>query len=147
MRRGIYSIFAAVVLICLFAVSSAKAQSTNRLVLHADIPFEFTVGKVTLPAGEYTVRNVSDSSDILQLRSADGQAGVLVQMNSIYGKADQSAKLIFSRYGNHHFFAQAWMPATRTGLEASKSGAQRAIERELATTGLKTEKVALTVRR
>ena len=80
MRKGIYSIFAAVVLICLFAVSSAKAQSTNRVVLQADIPFEFTIGKVTLPAGEYTVRSVSDSSDILQLRSADGHS-VLVQMN------------------------------------------------------------------
>src|SRR6266852_6084499 len=107
MRRGIYSIFAAVVLICLFAVSSAKAQSTNRVVLQADIPFEFTVGKVTLPAGEYTVRSMSDSSDILQLRSADGHSA-LVLMNSIIGKADESAKLIFNQYGNHYFFAQSW---------------------------------------
>jgi hypothetical protein len=147
MRKGIYSIFAAAVLICLCAVSSAKAQSTNRVVLKADIPFEFTIGKVRLPAGEYTVRSVSDSSDILQLISADGHAGALVQMNSIYGKTAESAKLTFSRSGNHYFFAQAWMPATRIGLEASKSGAQRAIERELATTGPRIEEVALTVRR
>jgi hypothetical protein len=146
MRRGIYSVFAAVVLICLFAVSSAKGQSTNRVVLQADIPFEFTVGKVTLPAGEYTVRSVSDSSDILQLRSADGRS-ILVQMNSIIGMADDSAKLIFNRYGNHYFFTQAWMPATQTGLEASKSRAQRAARRELA--GLKPEiaEVALIARR
>ena len=147
MRKGIYSVFAAVVLICLFAVTAAKAQSTNRAVLQADIPFEFTVGKVTLPAGEYTVRSVSDSSDILLLRSADGHAGALVQMNSVYGNANETAKLVFSRYGNHYFFAQAWMPATRIGLEASKSGAQRAIERELATTRPRIEEVALTVRK
>jgi hypothetical protein len=147
MRKGIYSVFAAVVLICLFAVSSAKAQSTNRMVLQADIPFEFTIGNVTLPAGKYTVGNASDSSDILRLRSADGHSRALVQMNSIIGNADNNAKLVFSRYGNHYFFAQAWMPATRTGLEASKSGAQRAIERELATTGPRIEEVALTVRR
>jgi hypothetical protein len=146
MRKGIYSIFAAVVLICLFAVLSAKAQSTNRGLLQADIPFEFTVGNVTLPAGKYTVSSASDSFHILRLRSADGQARALVHMNSINGKADESAKLVFSRYGNHYFFAQAWMP-TKPGLEAPKSGAQRAIERELATTGLKTEEVALTVRR
>lgn len=146
MRKGIYSVFAAVILICLFAVSSAKGQSTNRVVLQADIPFEFTVGKVTLPAGEYTVRSVSDSSDILQLRSADGHS-ILVQMNSIIGKADDSAKLIFNRYGNHYFFTQAWMPATQTGLEASKSRAERAARRELA--GLKPEiaEVALIARR
>jgi hypothetical protein len=146
MRKGIYIVFAALVLICLSAVSSAKAQSTNRLVLQADIPFEFTIGKVTLPAGEYTVRSVSDSSDILQLRSADGH-GVLVQMNSIIGKADENAKLIFNRYGNHYFFSQAWMPATQTGLEASKSKAERAAGRELA--GLKptVAEVALIARR
>jgi hypothetical protein len=147
MRKGIYSVFAAVVLICLFAVSSAKAQSTNRVVFRADIPFEFMVGKVRLPAGEYTVKNVSDSSDILQLTSTDRHAGVLIQKNSIYGKTDERAKLIFSRYGNHYFFSQAWMPATRIGLEALKSGAQRAIERELATTGPRIEEIALTVRR
>jgi hypothetical protein len=134
MRKGIYSVIAAVALICLFAVSSAKAQSTSRVVLRAEIPFEFSIGKVTLPAGEYTVRNVSDSSDILQLRSADGHSA-LVQMNSIIGKADDNAKLVFNRYGNHYFFAQAWMPATQTGLEAPKSRAERAARRELA--GLK----------
>ena len=134
MRKGIYSVIAAVALICLFAVSSAKAQSTSRVVLRAEIPFEFTIGKVMLPAGEYTVRNVSDSSDILQLRSADGHSA-LVQMNSIIGKADDNAKLIFNRYGNHYFFSQAWMPATQTGLEAPKSRAERAAGRELA--GLK----------
>ena len=146
MRKGIYSILAAVVLICLAAVSSAKAQSTSRVVLRAEIPFEFTIGKVTLPAGDYTVRNMSDSSDILQLRSADGHS-VLVQMNSIIGKADDNAKLVFNRYGNHYFFSQAWMPATQTGLEASKSRAERAIGRELA--GLKptVAEVALIARR
>ena len=146
MRKGIYIVFAAVVLICLSAVSSAKAQSTNRLVLQADIPFEFTIGKVTLPAGEYTVRSVSDSSDILQLRSADGHS-VLVQMNSIIGKADDNAKLIFNRYGNHYFFSQAWMPATQTGLEAPKSKAERAAGMELAGLKPKVAEVALIARR
>ena len=134
MRKGIYSVIAAVALICLFAVSSAKAQSTSRVVLRAEIPFEFSIGKVTLPAGEYTVRSMSDWSDILQLRSADGHSA-LVQMNSIIGKADDNAKLVFNRYGNHYFFSQAWMPATQTGLETPKSKAERAAASELA--GLK----------
>ena len=146
MRKGIYSVFAAVALILLLGVSSATAQSTNRVVMQADVPFEFTIGKMTLPAGEYTVRNVSDSSDILLLRSADGH-GVLVQMGPIIGKADDRAKLIFNRYGNHYFFAQAWMPATQTGLEASKSRAERAAERELAGLKPKVTEVALIARR
>jgi len=143
MRKGIYSIFAAVVLICLFAVSSAKAQSTNRVLLQADIPFEFTVGNVTLPAGKYTVSSVSDSFHILRLRSADGQACALVHMNSINGKADESAKLVFSRYGNHYFFAQAWTSGERDGLEALKSRDERNATRELAGIKPQTKTIAL----
>src|ERR1700730_4228391 len=146
MRKGIYSVLAGVALILLLGVSSATAQSTNRVVMQADVPFEFTIGRMTLPAGEYTVRNVSDSSDILLLRSADGH-GVLVQMGPIIGKADDRAKLIFNRYGDHYFFAQAWMPATQTGLEASKSRAERAAERELAGLKPKVTEVALIARR
>ena len=127
MRKGIYSIFAAAVLICLCAVSSAKAQSTNRVVLKADIPFEFTIGKVRLPAGEYTVRSVSDSSDILQLISADGHAGALVQMNSIYGKTAESAKLIFSRSGNHYFLPKrgCLRPESASKLEVRRPARDR----------------------
>ena len=38
--------------IVMLGASSAKASST---MLRADIPFDFTVGSATLPAGAYTV--------------------------------------------------------------------------------------------
>ena len=146
MRRGIYSVIATLALVILCSAVSVKGQSGNRIVLQADIPFEFSVGKVMLPAGQYTVRGLSDSSDILQLVSYDGHARALVQMNSVIGKADDNAKLVFNRYGSHYFFTQAWMSGTRTGLQALKSRAERAIERELASLDLRVEEVVLTAR-
>ena len=146
MRKGIYSVIATLALVILCSAVSVKGQSGKRTVLQADIPFEFSVGKVTLPAGQYTVRNISDSSDLLQLVSNDGHARALVQMNSVTGKADDNAKLVFNRYGNHYFFTQAWMSGTSTGLQALKSRAERAVERELASLDLRVEEVVLTAR-
>ncbi len=146
MRKAIYSAIATLALFGLFGAVSVKGQLSQRVGLQANVPFEFTVGNVTLPAGEYTVRSISDSSDVLQLINNDGHARALVQMNSIIGKAADSGKLIFNRYGNHYLFTQAWMPGTRTGLEASKSRAERAIERELAGLKPRVEEVALVAR-
>jgi hypothetical protein len=116
--------------------------------LIADIPFDFNVGNQTLPAGEYTVRQVNPASDqaVLQIRSKDGRVSAMVRMGSVHGKAQESAKLIFNRYGNQHFFAQAWVDGDNTGLQAAKSRAERNIDRELAGLRPTSEAVALKVR-
>jgi len=139
---------AMIVLVGSMAVA-AKAQTSDRTQLIASIPFPFNVGNKTLPAGEYTVTQVNPASDhaVLQLRTKDGSASAMVQMASVIGKAQESAKLIFNRYGNKYFFAQAWVDGEKSGLEASKSRAERATERELAGIKMATESVALMARR
>jgi hypothetical protein len=67
----------------------------------------------------------------------------MMQMTSVIGKTQEGAKLIFNRYGNQSFFAQAWVDGDNTGLQAPKSGTERAAERELAGIKAKTEAVAL----
>jgi hypothetical protein len=148
MKKRAYTMIAMVVLVGSMAVA-AEAQTNGRTQLVASIPFEFSVGNKTLPAGEYTVRQVNPASDhaVLQLRSRDGRASAMVQMDSVMGKAQESAKLIFNRYGNHYFFAQAWVDGENSGLQASKSRAERATGRELAGIKMATDSVALTARR
>ena len=144
MKKNTYTVIAMIVLVGSMAVA-AQAQTSGRTQLIANIPFGFSVGGKTLPAGEYTVRQVNPASDhaVLQLRSKDGSAGAMVQMNSVIGKAQENAKLIFNRYGNQYFFAQAWVDGETTGLQATKSRAERNIERELAGIKSTTETVAL----
>jgi hypothetical protein len=144
MKKQAYTMIAMIVLVGSMAVA-AKAQTSGRAQLTANIPFEFNVGNKTLPAGEYTVTQVNPASDhaVLRLRSRDGSAGAMVQMGSVIGKAQESAKLIFNRYGNHYFFAQAWVDGDNAGFEAQKSRAERAAGREIAGITAKTETVAL----
>ena len=132
MKRQAYTLIAMIVLAGSMAVA-AQAQNSGRNRLIADIPFEFQVGDKTMPAGRYTVSQINPSSDrvALRLRNQDGTAAVTLQMNTVIGKAKESTKLIFNRYGNRHFFAAAWIDGDSTGLQAVRSRAERDIQREL----------------
>lgn len=149
MKKQAYMIATMIVLLTVAGLSTAKAQTSGATQLIANIPFEFSVGNQTLPAGEYAVRCTNPASDmkVLQLRSSDGSASVMVRTNSVIGKTQDDAKLVFNRYGDHYFFAQAWLPADSIGMQASKSRNEKQIARELAGTKLSTKSVAITARR
>jgi hypothetical protein len=129
--------------------ASAKAQSLWRVKLVANIPFEFSAGNQMLPAGEYIVKPVNPASDqvVLQITSKDGRNSVMLRMTSTRGKASETAVLVFHRYGDHYFLAQAWTPGERDGFEARKSRYERNVARELAGIKPQTKTIALTANR
>jgi len=147
MKKQAYTMIALIVLVGSMAIA-AKAQIGGRTQFVANIPFQFNVGNKTRPAGEYSVRQVNPDSDcgVLLLSSRDGNASALIQVDSVIGKAQETAKLTFHRYGNKYFFAQAWIDGDNTGMQAPKSKAERAAESELAGLQSKTETVALRAR-
>lgn len=146
MKKQAYTMIAIIVLVGSMAVG-ARAQNSSHTV-RANIPFQFNVGDKTFPAGEYTVRQVNLNSDraVLQIRRKDGSASIMVQMNSVNGRAPESAKLIFYLYSNEYFFAEAWVDGDANGLRAPKSRAERAAEAEAAGLKGRTENIALRVR-
>ncbi len=141
-----YTMIALLVLLGSMAVAANAQNNGRRLV--ANIPFQFNVGDKTLPAGEYTIAQTNPSSDraVLQIRAKDGSQSVLVQMNSVSGKAADATTLVFHRYGNKCFFAQAWIDGDRDGLSAQSSRAERATRKEMAALGVKAEMIALSSR-
>ena len=142
-----YTMIALAVLVCSVAVA-ANAQNSGRRLLIANVPFQFNVGDATLPAGEYTITQTNPASDcvVLQIRAKDGSRSMLVQMSSIVGKTAEASKLVFHRYGNKYFFAQAWIDGDSEGLNAPGSRAERANRKEMAALGVKRETVALSSR-
>lgn len=148
MKKQTYTLIALIVLVGSLAVA-AQAQTANRIALIANIPFQFSIGNKSLPAGEYTVRSISDNSFnvVLRITSRDGTTGVMLQTSTVEGRAQKRARLIFHRYGNRYFFAQAWVEDDSTGVEAQKSSAERAVERELAAIKMATESAVVTARR
>lgn len=93
----------------------------------ASIPFAFSAGKTTLPAGRYTITVLNPTSDrkILQIRSLNGRSSAVVLTNGIIGNVSENAKLVFERYGDRYVFAQAQLAGDETRLAAVRSKSDR----------------------
>src|SRR5688500_3266450 len=83
---------------------NAHAQSSSARRVIANIPFAFSAGKTTLPAGRYTITVLNPSSDrkILQIRSLNGRSTAMVFTTGIIGNASDDAKLVFERDGDRY---------------------------------------------
>ena len=116
---------AIMILVGVVAVNTHAQTGANKVV--ANIPFEFTVGKATLPAGRYTVAVMNPTSDrkILQIRQIDGRASAMVITTDVTGNMSENAKLVFHRYGDRHYFAQAQMAGDSTSLAAVKTRSEQ----------------------
>jgi hypothetical protein len=133
MKKYILSASAMFVLMLTMAVVNIQAQSQNPLT--ANIPFDFQIGDKRLPAGEYQIRVVNQSSDktALLVKSADGKVARMVLTQLVQSsKAQEKASMVFNRYGDQYFLAQVWTAADNFGLALTKSRAERSMERELA---------------
>ena len=121
MKRHFFIPLAVTILVGVLA-SSAPAQSSNQQRLVASIPFSFNVGKTNLPAGKYTLTVLNPTSDrrVLQIRSANGRSSAMVITTGVIGNVAETAKLVFERYGNDYFFAQAQMAGDSTSLAAPR---------------------------
>ena len=123
MKKQAYTMIAMIVLLGCLAVS-ARAQCDSMQSV-ANIPFQFSVGQTTLPAGQYKLTCLNTEQRLLLIRSTEGKASAAIFMDSVTGTAQDHGKFVFHRYGSRYFFAQAWVGGSGDGLEAPKSGAER----------------------
>jgi hypothetical protein len=61
----------------------------------------------------------------LQIRTLDGRASAIVQTFGATVKTIRDSKLVFHRYGDSYFFAEAQAVGESTTLTAMKSNAER----------------------
>lgn len=126
MKKLFYTLTMTAVLVTLLA-SAALAQTSNPQTVIANIPFAFSAGKTSLPAGKYTFKVVNPSSDrrVLEIRNVASHETVLVQTNGVNGILADDAKLVFERYDDQYFFTQAQLPGDATKLAAIRSKSER----------------------
>jgi hypothetical protein len=128
--KGLTMLMVIIVLAVASAVVSANPQSSSKVV--ANIPFEFSVGYKTMPAGEYSVQTVSSAGNSLLIQSADAKVSALRLSDATENSKNKShARLVFHRYGERYFLAEVWNGADTNGRQLTSSLEERAIEREL----------------
>ena len=124
-----FTMLALTVTLALATAAASNAQSSNRIV--ADIPFEFTVGGQSLPAGQYAVRAANSQGNALIVQSDDAKSSAMRLTNPIRpNKTNEQARLVFHRYGERYFLAEVWSGSDGAGRQLLKSREERAIERE-----------------
>lgn len=147
MKKQISAAATMLMLIGILAVT-AEAQSVNGVSIRANIPFEFSVGDKLLPAGEYRIQQVNPSSDLamLQIANANGEARVLVRVQSMRAGDTNRTALVFNRYGSNYFLSTLAIEGSVDAWQAPKSRAERAVGRKLAALRVDGEKVAVLAR-
>jgi hypothetical protein len=113
------------------SVASTYGQSSHRQV--AQIPFEFSVGEKSMPAGEYSVGTITGDGKVLNISNTQQKTSA-VRMTSPMQQIEPAStgKLVFRRYGSQYFLTEVWQAGESTARGLTKSKQQRAIERELA---------------
>ena len=122
MKRQAFLILTTLSLLVMLTASSVHAQSGMRL--RVSIPFEFSVGRNTLPAGEYTVSYKAQGFVVIQ--SVDRRTSQIfgTSSNQANSTRDESS-LVFNQYGDQYFLAAIWTEGRITGQKLSKSRAER----------------------
>ena len=117
------------------AVASANAQLSNPI--RAKIPFAFSMGDKTLPAGEYTFSRLSGLSDtkIMSVSSVDASTRVF---QSTFGAEVLTPKndsiLVFHKYGDQYFLEQVWSGGEQEGTQVPESRSERTVRQQLGQT-------------
>ncbi|HSS96964.1 MAG TPA: hypothetical protein VLK33_08040 [Terriglobales bacterium] len=105
-----------VVLMMAFVFVLTAAGYSQQPLLKANVPFDFTVGKKTFPAGEYTV--VRLSAEILSLRS-DSNSAVTTFVTSPTAElvSQNNPKLKFKTVGGEYILTEIWPDGGSNGYE------------------------------
>ena len=119
--------------IVLLAAASASAQ-TN--LIKIKIPFDFNLGNISLPAGEYQVDKTDLGNQLVFSRK--GSPGVLVSSNNAETFAASSrTKLVFHRYGTTYFLYQLWVEGQSQGQQLRLTRLEKEVaSKDLAGKGL-----------
>jgi hypothetical protein len=126
-------------LLLTLTAASVHAQSKRSTI---NIPFSFTVGHKTLPAGEYTVEpNRQDSHNVWLIQSKIGHDSVLFTTSPVWtSETQEKTRLVFNNYDGQYFLSQIWNAGDNSGRELHMPR----VERQLAKSHIQRERIVVT---
>jgi hypothetical protein len=100
-------------------LSGAVAQSLAK----ASIPFDFTVQRTTMPAGEYVVETIQ--SGAINLHSTDWKYHEISLVNTGVEPGISRDVLVFDRFGDHYFLKEIRLASNDVRLQLPVSKAEK----------------------
>ena len=130
MKRTILILCIAVAALLLPAVTS-RTSAQFEVPLTAKIPFSFNVCREQLPAGIYTIKHPPGSVHTLVVKGEDNRSVDIACVSNIESpKPVTEGRLIFNRYGDQYFLAEAWWAGDSMGHALVKTEKEQALIKE-----------------
>lgn len=112
---------AAIVLFVAATVMTAGSAQAQRNLIHVNIPFNFTINNVLLPAGTYSFEFDSMVPHLLTIRDRrQSVKATLLGQPCLIGPG-RAHSLIFHRYGDQYFLSEARFDSESNGILFSPS--------------------------
>lgn len=109
-------------------VSTSFAQSNG---VKAEVPFAFTLGNTSLPAGTYTIKY--DSNQVIKVtNNANRPSAALSLFNQAGRKSTGGGKLLFHRYGSQYFLSEILCDDAGMNLKIPDSKNEKSVRRQQA---------------
>ena len=119
-------------LLVLLTFASALGQSDRQTIIH--IPFNFSVGEKTFPAGKYVIERTwktSDSVWVIKRKDNVGKAMLLTRPVRA-NETQQETRLVFHQYGDLYFLTAFWTAGDQAGREVQMSDREKALDKTIA---------------
>jgi hypothetical protein len=99
-----------------FALMNTVAASAQTTLMKIHIPFKFTAGQTTLPAGDYDIQAIGNGEKVLSIRNENSRVANLVMSFSCeHLNPSSGTKLIFHRDGDNYLLSEAWVQGSKLG--------------------------------
>jgi hypothetical protein len=124
MKQYSKTLVAIILLLGLAGAVKAEAETADIVT----VPFEFVVGAKVLPAGTYTVRNLSaDKSSTLVISSRDHGTSMFVLPYVGDNVVTDKPELSFNKVGDHYFLSSIQTEATVFRIHVLDSSVNEAL--------------------
>ena len=119
-------------LLVLLTFSAAFGQSDRQTIIH--IPFNFSVGEKSFPAGKYVIeRNRNNSDTVWVIRNKDNdRSAIVVTRPARANDVVEETRLVFNRYDDLYFLSEFWIVGGLNGHEVPASSREKTLEKAVA---------------
>ena len=116
------------VLVAMLFVAAACAPLDAQAVgdLYFKVPFNFRVGTVVMPAGDYVIHQ---SQTLLTISRAGGPGIFTMTLQASRKAVSEAGTLDFVRYGDTYFLSAVWSPDSSKGLALFKGPLEKQLAR------------------
>jgi hypothetical protein len=120
----------AVASLAAITIGTTSALNAQTLETRANVPFAFTAGTTTLPAGTYNLTTLPGHTDAFMIRSLLHGVIILSQQSGSSRK-DVAPALVFDRYADQYFLREIRLP-DNVAFELPKTSDENATAKRIA---------------